>query len=514
MTDINRLIWGKHPQDRIVSLEVKDDQVELFVQNPDGTITSKFENQKFWILASKPLDKNFIRMKGDLHYKWGRQFTTREAWSKVKFMYNKEDIYAVYDPKEATMLNKGLTYYKGLKPKDVSILSFDIETTGFSGAADKLLLISNTFRDSAGVLTRRLFSYDEYESEGQMLEDWCLFVREQNPSIICGHNIYGFDLPFLQAVADREQTTLALGRDGSDLHFAHKDSQKRKDGSQSISYKKVRCYGRELIDTMFLAITYDSGRKYESYGLKKIIEQEGIRFEGRVLYDAGLIKDNYLIESEWTKIKSYCIYDSDEALQLFDLMCPSLFYLANSVPKSFQSIIESATGAQINSVLVRSYLQEAHSVPKATELTQKIEGGISFGIPGIYRNSFKLDIKSAYPSQVLRFKLFDPIKDPYGNFYEMVNYFTLQRFEYKKMYKETGDKYYMDLDASAKVFINSAYGVTNTNGLNFNSPELAAKITAETRAIIGQAIKWASGKELHFWWRKDEEDDDERSEET
>lgn len=507
MTDINRLIWGKHPQDRIVSLEVKDAQVELFVQNPDGTITSKFENQKFWILASKPLDKNFIRMKGDLHYKWGRQFTTREAWSKVKFMYNKEDIYAVYDPKEATMLNKGLTYYKGLKPKDVSILSFDIETTGFSGAADKLLLISNTFRNSAGVVSRRLFAYDEYESEGQMLQDWCNWVINEDPSIICGHNIYGFDLPFLQAVADREQTTLALGRDGSDLHFAHKDSQKRKDGSQSISYKKVRCYGRELIDTMFLAITYDSGRKYESYGLKKIIEQEGIRFEGRVLYDAGLIKDNYQKPGEWEKIKKYCIYDSDEALQLFDLMAPALFYLTQSVPKSFQSMIESATGAQINSVMVRSYLQEAHSLPKADE-RQNFEGAHSGGIPGIYKNCIKWDVASLYPSIMIEYEVCNWKKDPNGHFLSLVKTFTEERLKNKKLAKETGEQYYDDMQGAQKIFINSCFGFLGASGLLFNSLEHAAFITTTGREILEHAVKWATGRDMSEFIQKDEDEDE------
>jgi DNA polymerase I len=508
MTDIQRLIYGKDPTEKIVGIEPVDDRVEIFIQNDDGSIKSEFRANKFWLLASKPLDKNFVRLKGDLHYKWGRQFSTRESWSKVKFMYSKEDIYAIYDPKEMTMINRGLCYYKGLKPKDVSILSFDIETTGFSGAADKLLLISNTFRNSAGVVSRRLFAYDEYESEGQMLEAWVKFVREQNPSIICGHNIYGFDLPFLQAVADRENVMLELGRDNSPLHFAHKDSQKRKDGSQSISYKKVRCYGRELIDTMFLAITYDSGRKYESYGLKKIIEQEGIRFEGRVLYDAGLIKDNYQKPGEWEKIKKYCIYDSDEALQLFDLMAPALFYLTQSVPKSFQSMIESATGAQINSVMVRSYLQEAHSLPKADE-RQNFEGAHSGGIPGIYKNCIKWDVASLYPSIMIEYEVCNWKKDPNGHFLSLVKTFTEERLKNKKLAKETGEQYYDDMQGAQKIFINSCYGFLGASGLLFNSLEHAAFITTTGREILEHAVKWATGRDMSEFVQKDEDEENE-----
>lgn len=501
MSDVNRLIFGKHPQERIVSIEVVDDQVEMFIQSSDGSISSKFEKQKYWLLSNEQLDKNFIRLKGNLHYCWGRQFDSRESWSKVKFMYSKKDIYAVYDPKEACMLNKGMTYFRGLQPKEVSILSFDIETTGFSGTDDKLLLISNTYRDSSGKITRKLFAYDEFENEGAMLEAWVDFVRKANPSIICGHNIYGFDLPFLREVADREQVSLDLGRDKSPLHFAQKDSQKRKDGSQTIAYKKVKCYGRELIDTMFLAITYDVGRKYESYGLKKIIEQEGIRFEGRVMYDAGLIRDNYTNPAEWAKIKQYCIYDSDEALQLFDLMCPALFYWTQMVPKSFQAIIESATGSQINAILVRSYLQEAHSIPKASE-PEQYEGAISFGVPGIYKNAWKQDVNSLYPSIIIQYSVYNQKKDPNGNFLKMIKYLTEERLKNKKLAAETGDRRYKDLEQSQKVGINSGYGFLGASGLNFNSPEHAAFVTEKGRQILIKAIEWAEKIDYETWKKK------------
>lgn len=492
MTDINRLLYGKEDLKGIVCIEVGDENAELFIQE-NGVVRSEFIPNKYWLLASRQLDKNFIRLKGELHYKWGRQFTTKAEWQKFKNIYNHEDVYTIHDVKENFMVNKGYSYHKGLKPKDVSILSFDIETTGFSGTNDKLLLISNTFRDSEGMITRRLFSFDEYESEGHMIDEWCNWVYITNPSIICGHNIYGFDLPFLRDVADREGTGLNLGRNDSQLYFARFPSQKRKDGSQSIAYNKVRCYGRELIDTMFLAITYDVGRKYESYGLKKIIEQEGIRFEGREMYDASQIRFKYQDPVEWEKIKKYCVHDSDEALMLFDLMAPALFYMTQSVPKSFQSMIESATGSQINSVMVRSYLQEAHSIPKGDE-AKGFEGAISLGNPGIFRNVFKVDVSSLYPNIMLQYEVFDQDKDPNANFLKILNAFTTERLKNKKLAKETGDKYYDDMQSAAKIFINSCYGFLGAPGLNFNSPACAEYITRSGREILTEAINWAASK--------------------
>ena len=178
-----------------------------------------------------------------------------------------------------------------------------------------------------------------------MIDAWCNWVREMNPSIIAGHNIYTYDFPYLNFVAKSNGTTLALGRDGSDIYIASKPSQFRIDGSRSQEYHKVRVYAREILDTMFLSVKFDiASKKYESYGLKSIIKAEGLEKTGRVMYDAGQIRFKYKDPTEWEKIKAYCEHDADDALSLYDLMSASVFYSTQCVPKSFQSMIESATG--------------------------------------------------------------------------------------------------------------------------------------------------------------------------
>jgi len=208
-----------------------------------------------------------------------------------------------------------------------------------------------------------------------------------------------------------------------------------------------------------------------------------------------------MIPEEWDKIKRYAEFDGDDALKLYELMIPAYFYFCQSTAKTIQSVIESSTGAPLNAILVRSYLQKMHSIPKADEIDEKVEGGISFAVPGVYRNMLKVDLKSAYPSQILRFKLFEENKDPEANFYNMVRYFTYERFDLKDKYKETKDRYYYDREQANKIVINSAYGLTNTSGLNFNSQRLASKITGETREVIDMALKWASGKDKVYWMR-------------
>jgi DNA polymerase elongation subunit (family B) len=132
-----------------------------------------------------------------------------------------------------------------------------------------------------------------------MIAHWCEWVREIDPSIILGHNIITYDLPFLTHVAKLyKYEGLQLGRDESYMTSWTYPSKFRIDGSREQEYHKLKVYGREIIDTMFLSIKYDIGRKYESYGLKAIIKHENLEVKDRQFYDASTIKDNYLIPEE------------------------------------------------------------------------------------------------------------------------------------------------------------------------------------------------------------------------
>lgn len=489
----DRLIFGKSHQKHIVSIEPSDEFIEVFTEE-NGVVCGRILPNKYWLLASRPLARDWIKLKGNLHYGWGKQFTTREKFLQCRQVFKREDIFSIFEPKESAMVKDGITYFKEMSPPDVSILSFDIETTTLNPEYDNslVLLISLTYRNkSLKAPIKRLFAYDDYKSQGEMIEAFCKTVRSLNPTVIVGHNIFGFDLPYIKTIADRENVELLLGRDDSVARFEKFESQFRKESNQFIKYHRCRIYGREIIDTLFLSIKHDvATRKYPSYGLKAIIKSENLEKENRVFYDASTIRHNYLNKIEWEKIKTYCADDADDALALFDLMAPPFFYMAQSIPKPFQSVIESATGSQLNSIMLRSYLQEGHSIPK-TSIQEEFEGAISGGNPGIYRHVHKVDVSSLYPSIILQYEVYDKQKDPNSNFLNMVKRFTETRLKYKKLLKETGDKKYDALQGSFKIFVNSSYGFMGAPGLAFNSPKNAAFITKMGREILTKAIDWS-----------------------
>lgn len=495
-------LYGKDQTEGIISIEMKNIAGESRGVVHTGYETKVVPNEYF-ILYDQDYTGKMIRLAGNLHYKWAEKFTNIDDYrASVGIAKGKGwDYWTVYNPIESFMIKYGYTYYKGMEPKDLSVLSFDIETTGLNSDKDQVLMISTTYRNKPGKIRRFLHCIDDYKSEKEMIYAWANYVNDCDPHVLIGHNIFGFDLPFLRKRCGSE---LPIGKLCQNAKFASRPSQFRKDGSQSYDYYNVLVPGREVIDTFHLSIKYDIKRSYPSYKLKEIIKHEGIERKDRQHYDASTIGKVYNIiknggtsweeeewaDSEWKNIKKYAEHDADDSLALFDLMIPAYFYYTQHIPKTLQQVINSATGSQVNSFMVRSYLMEKHSLPKASE-PEKYEGGISFGNPGIYQHVVKFDVASLYPSIILDSGIYDENKDPKANFLKMVEHFTKERLENKRMYKETGDRKYKDLSEAQKIVINSAYGFMGAPGLLFNSPQNAALVTKRGRDILYKGIQFA-----------------------
>jgi DNA polymerase I len=499
MNEIERLVNGKDEQTRIVSVEIKDHQAILFIEN-NGEVIEKVIKNRFYVLVPTSV-RGSVKLGGNLYYKYGLQFSKKDEWNKCiqDLRRRRTDLYACFNEKEALLIKNGITYFKGMKHTEPSILSFDIESTGlFHNNDSKVLLISNTYRNQ-GKVERKLFAYSDFKSQGEMFTAWATWVKVCNPAIICGHNIYSFDLPYINYIAEREGVQLKLGRDDSPLYISAKPSKFRIDGSREQEYHKVKVYGREVIDTYFLAIKHDiAAKKYESYGLKQIIKAEGLEKKDRVHYDSSQIRFNYTDPTEWKKIKEYCIHDADDALAVYDLTAPATFYSTQLCPKPFQTMVESATGSQINVMMIRSYLQDGHSIPKPDQVTS-FPGAISRGLPGVYNNCVRWDVASLYPNIMLQYKVYDEDKDPNCNFLKILNELTQKRLYYKQLAKETNDPYYEGLQASTKIFINSFYGFLAASGLHFNSVPCADFVTATGRKILARAIEWATSQSFEDW---------------
>jgi DNA polymerase, archaea type len=494
MQTLVNLINGKSDLQRIVGIEPKDSSCEIFQELEDGTIKSSFVDNSYWLLSYKPLDNQFNKLNGNLFFNYDKQYETREEFISDKKKWWKETTFSIYDERESLMVTDGFTYYKAMKPEEVSLLSFDIETTGLDPNANdaQVILISCTYRNCKG-LTNKLFSYDEYENEAEMLIAWSKWIVEVNPSVIIGHNIFSYDLNYLYERAETLGITLNFGRDSTALRKGSWEKKFRVDGSRDLPYYDFRVYGREFLDTIHLSIRADISRKYQSYGLKAIIKQEGWEKTGRTFYDAAKIRTNFKNKEEFKKIKEYCKDDAQDSLVLFDKFISPYFYMMQSVPKPPQLFSQSASGSQLNSIMIRAYLQEGFSLPKSDEV-HDFPGAISEGYPGIYKNINKLDISSLYPSIMQEYRIYPKLKDPNQHFPKLVDYLREQRLQNKKLAKETENPYYSHLEQSQKILINSLYGFLGSQGLLFNYPEGAAQVTRLGRETLQKGMGWIKEK--------------------
>lgn len=513
----DEVIFGKNDLSNIVSIEVDDNANVTIFREKDGSVTTENIQTKFWLVSPSGLNKTYERLDGDLYYKYIKTTPNRNTWMSLR--KQNPSSWSVWNAKEATMIYEGLTHFKGMNLNEVSVLSFDIESYGLLTFRHKEIYMISCTLWKNGTVTRKQFCEDELGGEKNLIIEFCKWVREVDPSVITGWNIYGYDFPYLARCAAKYDIDLELGRDGSVLKLDSRESKFRYDGSNDWVYHNCEIYGREIIDGMFLAVRYDIGRKFPSWKLKAItdhlvdeikakqskgkslneVEQRYLDCnKDRQFYDAGTIRDKWGIPEERQKIKSYCKSDGDDALNFFHLAVPAFFYMNQKVPKPFADMINKATGSQMNSIMVRAYLQENHSLPKADPKVE-YEGALSLGVPGVYRNNFKVDVSSLYPSIMIQWNVFSEKKDPKQYFPLITSYLTKERLHHKKVANEKGTKYNRDMEQSLKIGINSLYGFLGATGLLFNYPEGAAFITEKGREILEQAINWATGKNYDYW---------------
>ena len=103
------------------------------------------------------------------------------------------DYYQV-GPVEQYLMASGRVYFRGLSYEDLHRLQFDLETTSLEPRNGRIFLIS--VRDSRGLA--KILEAPHPEDEARIIAELCALIRECDPDVIENHNLFGFDLPFLE----------------------------------------------------------------------------------------------------------------------------------------------------------------------------------------------------------------------------------------------------------------------------------------------------------------------------
>ena len=510
---MDQLLYGHNPDERIVAVQhTGENSIRIYVRTPDGIHTDDLEFFPYFHLADSSYlngvsTKHWVRrLSGNNYYRYLCAFVRwSDMWDAIHLVidhYNRGTLEKVEnysdlpilhlkpDPIYQFLTQSGRTLFKGMDFDDLHRLQLDIETYTKQGQKssnanrleDRIIVI--TLSDNRGwehIIDGR------HKSEKAMLQELATLIRDKDPDVVEGHNIYGFDLPYLMKRCELHDLELRIGRDGSAPHPSTFRSVKSDRAGEHGSYEIA---GRHIIDTMLLLKSYDlSKRTLESYGLKYAAQHFGFAKTDRTYVPGNRI--SWYWDNEPEPLLRYALDDVHETRQLSEYLSPSTFYLTQMVPMNYGTIARSGSVAKIESLLLREYVRNKFSIPKPTTGTQTTGGYTDIFFTGILGPILHIDVESLYPSIMLSEKI-APTSDELNVFLGILDDITLMRIEVKRSMKRANSKTekskYDALQSSLKILINSFYGYLGYGKGLFNDVEAADRVTKSGQHILRQLI--------------------------
>lgn len=390
------------------------------------------------------------------------------------------------------MVSTGTTLFKGLAFNDLRCLALDIETFcsddfEFSNPGrDEDRIISIALKDSHG---EEIVLRGDRLPEAELLRALNDHIRHCDPDVITGHNIFRFDLDYIGKRAQRLGISLNWGRNGSPVHIS--PNARWNLDERVIDYPRWNVYGRHIVDTNFLVLLYDIGRRsLESHGLKQVARHFGIAAENRTYLDGDAISGSFSSDPE--QLYRYNLDDVRETLALYRIVAYPWFLQTRMFPFLFQTCPLRGNATRINALFLREYLHRGHAIPAHTASATGFEGGYTeLAKQGVCGPIVHCDVASLYPSLMLAYRL-GPARDSLGLFLPMLAELRRFRLEAKQAAREStaeADRHYWDsLQQVFKVLINSFFGYLGTAQHNFSDPEAAAEVTRLGRVTIRNMI--------------------------
>jgi DNA polymerase elongation subunit (family B) len=369
-------------------------------------------------------------------------------------------------------------------------LQFDLETNTAPGfdfsnperEADAILLIA--LRDSTG--------WEECvvnaaggpgEEEKAMLQRFLELVRERDPDVLEGHNVFNFDLPYLAARCKRYKLKLALGRDGSPAACR---ASRFTAGERVTAYQRYDVYGRQVVDTLFLCQLYDvSHRDMDGHGLKAAARYFGVAAPNRTYVNPADIPR--LAREAPETLRAYAMDDVRETDGLSRRLLPSYFYQTRLIPFGLQNICLRGTATKIDALLVAAYLNAGAGLPRP-QAARNFRGGLTAACEtGVFKNVWHADVASLYPSIMVSREM-APASDTLRllpRFLQDLRTFRLDAKQRARHAAAPAEREHFEaLQSSFKTLINSFYGYVGFSQGTFNDYDLAETVTATGREIL------------------------------
>ena len=479
-SELDQTIFGADPTPGIVAVEADADGVAVYRRTQQGIQVERTEFLP-WLVAADQLNltgARWTQLAGE-GYCCLAEF---ERWAdfldaRQRLTAEGVDHFAYTDPVRQYLSRSGRTLFKGMDLGSLRSVQLDIETAALSPQRPEARIILICFADRDG---GRTIEGDEREMLGNLTEA----IRGSDPDVIEGHNIFGFDIPYLAARAERYGLTLDWGRDGSPVRFGRR--RRCAMGGRSRPFIPAYVRGRHVIDTMFAIQRFDAqAAELETYGLKEVCQRLGLSEPERILVDQAAMEAEWAADPE--RVRQYARQDAAETARLSQHVMQTDFYLTQMVPDSYQNVACSGMGEKINSLFVRAHLRQGVALPRPQAARPFPGGYVEVRRVGVISPIVKVDVESLYPSIMLTERI-APSTDTLGIFLPMLAELTSRRLEAKARARVASGPErvrWEGIQSSFKVLINSFYGYLGSSFL-FNDFEAAEKVTTRGQALVRQ----------------------------
>src|SRR5438552_1415448 len=497
---INTLLFGADPTPRIVEIELGETEtVKVYRREKDGSTVTDVEPFHPFVWADSDVVDLGIeaeKLRGDLKYGW---LITVDSWKELIALRNGlksagRDFFAFTDPVQHYLTATGRTLCKDLSLEELKRMQ--LEMLSSEGDDDHLMNIA--LSDNTG--WEELLVVDPNnveESERNALRRFTALIKERDPDVIEGHNLFRAHLSYLVARAKKLKTKLDWGRSGG---FLRSRPSRLQIAEKTIDYPKFTIDGRHFVDTFLLAQFYDVGmRSLAGFERTDVARHFDLCDSEQISALTGKeLKRAYLENSETFRRRALCGVRETRALS--DLLSPSYFIQAQIFPYNYQDVIVRGNATRINALFLREYFRQRHSIPEVP-MPQAFEGGYTdIFFTGVARNVWHSDIASPYPSIMLQFECF-PATDQLQIFRHLLTDLRAFRLEAKAKMRAEQDPakqhHLQVLQNTFKILLNSFYGYLGFAQGHFADFDAAGRVTQIGRDLLKKMIEWLNAHGAH-----------------
>jgi len=418
---------------------------------------------------------------------------SRRLNRKIDSLNELQDEYYRVGPIEQYLMLNGRVYFRGMTYDDLHRLQFDLETTALDPHRGRIFMVA--IRDSRGLATT--LDAPTPEDEAHLVSDLCALIRERDPDVIENHNLFGFDLSFLEQRAAVLGVPLALGRQGGPMMLERRE-ETLAIGPQARRRTRYSVAGRELIDTLDAVRRHDFVvRDMPSYSLKDVARYFGIATPDRVYIEGTAIFDTYRRDPEL--VRRYALDDVAEVDGLSRRLLGAPFALAGMAPRRYERLASAGPAMGVlEPILVRAYLRAGAALPHQAagqDSEQGLhEGGAAYLFAeGVAEHVVKADVASLYPSLMRTFQI-GPACDRLGVLLSILSRLTDLRLAHKAAARmATPGSVEANLhdatQAAMKILINAAYGYMGAGSMAlFADNHAAGEVTRRGREVLSQVL--------------------------